>query len=43
MIVILKEFLENKKQGKSNEDVMVSAEEESVENPNNIPGIFENE
>ena len=37
--MILKEFLEKKNQGKSNEDVMMSVEEESVNNASKIIGI----
>ena len=36
--MILKEFLENKKQGKANGDVMMEAEEESADNPSSILG-----
>ena len=39
--MILKEFLENKKQGKANGDVMMEAEEESADNPSSILGIVE--
>ena len=39
--MILKEFLENKKQGKTNEDLMMAVEEESAENPSRILGIAE--
>ena len=39
--MILKEFLQKKKQGKANGDVMISAEEESAEKPSNILGIIE--
>ena len=39
--MILKEFLEKKKQGKSNEDVMMAAEEDSSENPSSILRIVE--
>ena len=39
--MILKELLQNKKQGKANGDVMISAEEESAEKPSNILGIIE--
>ena len=41
MSLILKEFLQKKKQGKSNEDVMISVEYESAEKPSNILGIVE--
>ena len=37
--IIIKELLRNKKQGKSNEYVMMAVEEESEENPSNILGI----
>ena len=39
--MILKEFLEKKNQGKSNEDIMMAVEEESAEKPSSIIGIFE--
>ena len=39
--MILKEFLQKKKQGKANGDVMISEEEESAEKPSNILGIIE--
>ena len=37
--MIIKEFLENKNQGKGNKDVMMSVEEESVNNASKIIGI----
>ena len=39
--MILKEFLEKKKQGKANKYVMMAVEYESAENPTNILGIVE--
>ena len=39
--MIIREFLEKKKQGKSNGGVMISVEEESEEKPSNILGIVE--
>ena len=41
MGLILKELLENKKQGKSSKDVMMAVEEESAENPSSILRIIE--
>ena len=41
--MILKEVLQEKNQGKGNEYVMISVEEESAENPSNILGIVEKE
>ena len=41
MSMIIKEFLQKKKQGKANGDVMMPVEEESAENPSNILGIVE--
>ena len=41
MIMIFKEFLEIKKQGKANKDAMMVVEEESSENPSKILGIIE--
>ena len=41
--MILKEFPEKKKQGKSNKDVIMAVEEESSENYSKILGIVENQ
>ena len=41
--MILKEFPEKKKQGKSNKDVITAVEEESSENYSKILGIVENQ
>ena len=41
VIMILKEFLEKKNQGKANKYVMMAVEYESAENPTNILGIVE--
>ena len=41
MILILKEFLEKKTQGKGNKDVIMAVKEESAENASNILGIVD--